>query len=365
MRPLIWSPLRSQFYADNGVELFVNGNFETAGGPPPVGWTAFQTTATRELGTRPGGLGSWVGRAAYDGANANGLIYQVLATVGRRYHASGWLQGINGAVPFIIDNGSATSYWTGVAGPWQQADAVFNALGTQLRLQSTNLAATRYIEADDMSLQEQFMYTQNIGSAGNLQCGDGRTAATFPTMLTPAISLRKGMNFDGQAASNQRLVAVGQLLGTGDITVVLQSIQRTAGFASWARLVSNAVAAGFDLSLVWDGTHYHIYVTSNAFTTIFDTIFDAYMRLPTTIIVTRTAGVTGTCLYVNGKLINTGNSGVAQAGDANLTIGSYPDAGVAQRPMDAELLHASVWPFLFTPQQASLMHQRLLAELSI
>lgn len=184
-RSLIDLPLLSWYREEDASRsLLVNGDFEGGAGPPPAGWTQFQCSATRESGHRTGGSGSYVGRVSWDGANASGLIYQGAALViGCPYHMTGWAQGINTAIPEMGDNG-AGFWWTGVAGAWQSFDVTGTALSAQFRVQCANLAATRYIEADDLQVNPFIARTTNAGLlGGNLQLGDGVTPASFPTFL--------------------------------------------------------------------------------------------------------------------------------------------------------------------------------------
>ena len=223
----------------------------------------------------------------------------------------------------------------------------------------------------DLSLTSAFvdgsgkMVTSNRGSLlGTCQCGDGVTPATFPTLLGGG---RRGMSFNGIGASNQRLVCAsqGQVLGAGDMSVVFTSIQRTAGDSGWAQIITNAVAAGFVCSLFYDGANHHIYTSSNALATILDTPFDAYMRQLTTVAVVRPA-VGNTLVYVNGNLVTSGNSGAVQVGDANLTIGTYPDPGIAARPMNADLFSCRAYVgALLTPTEIRALGDRDRATLNL
>ncbi len=196
--PLLDLNFSSQYWEDQGANLLANPDFEGAAGPPPASWSVFHITGTRENGTRTGGAGSYIGRGAYDGANAIGFMYQGACTATRRYHSLGWMNSDGVAVPTWGDGAGAT-FWTGLASStWQQFDETHIAAVANIGMVSANLAAGRYINADDLFLYEQFLYTRAQGvlcqtpATSRVQLGDGRTAATFPTQLP-----NRGMSFDG------------------------------------------------------------------------------------------------------------------------------------------------------------------------
>jgi len=64
-------------------------------------------------------------------------------------------------------------------------------------------AGVNDVWVDNLSVQEQFLYTRNRGllaqtpQTSRVQLGDGRTAASFPTMLPLTVACRKGMAFNG------------------------------------------------------------------------------------------------------------------------------------------------------------------------
>lgn len=203
MNLLIELPLVSQYWDDQGSNLFANGDFEGGAGPPPASWSQFNCLFTRQSGSR-GISGSYVGRVGYDGVNAIGFGYQGACVAGRRYHGTSWMKTDGVAIP-RLSNGAGVDYWIGAASvAWQGADVIIpSAAVANLGILSANLAAGRYVDADDMTLYEQFMYTRNRGLLGQtpatsrVQVGDGRTAATFPTMLNLTQTPRKGMAFNG------------------------------------------------------------------------------------------------------------------------------------------------------------------------
>ena len=244
MQPLLDLNLTDMWWADNNVELLTNGNFEGAAGPPPAGWSLFHSVMTREAGTRTGGSGSYVGRVAYDGVNAAGIGYEAACTVGRRYHALTWMKSDGVGIPTLAD-GVGGTYWTGLASvTWQGADTILTASSANMCLMCNNLAAGRYIDADDLSLQEQFMYTRNRGLLGQtpatqrVQVGDGRTAASFPTMLNLTQSPRKGMSFDG---ANQYL-QYNTPIPSGTYTFCMLAQRGNVGASS--RLILDCRASG-------------------------------------------------------------------------------------------------------------------------
>lgn len=195
MSALLWLPLRSQFWADNGVELLTNGGFETPGGPPPTGWGSIGSVPYRTVGTRTGGTGSWMCEIGWDGVNVSGRATQSVMTAARRYHPSVWYQ-TDGVTAVTLQDGLAGISKVGVASAtWQFLDTIGVAAHARLDLMNNGaLGAGKYVRFDDASLQEQFMYTANEGSLkGKVQLGDGRTAATFPAQLAG----RRGWSFNG------------------------------------------------------------------------------------------------------------------------------------------------------------------------
>lgn len=201
--PLLDLLLSDTSWQDNSIELLTNGNFET-GGSPPTGWSASLITATTQPGTRTGGSGSYVAQLAFDGVNALGQIYEnALGATGRRFHTGGWYRtdGV-GLGRYLL--GSGTSYDLAASVPWASFDKVASCAGdTNYRLQADNLAAGRWAQYDDVSVQEQFLYTRAQGllcqtpATSRVVCGDGRTAATFPGQLGVAQGVQMGVSLNG------------------------------------------------------------------------------------------------------------------------------------------------------------------------
>lgn len=206
MSALIWLPMRSQYWADNDVELMANGTFEGAAGPPPASWNALNVAGTREAGARTGGTGSYVGRSTYNGS-ASGGFWQISSAVGRRVHQRGWARadGATTSRPYVID-GIGNAPWTGAASStWQNYDVTFiNGAGVAY-LYAQLLQPGGWVEYDDNSYIEQFMYTENLGSLKDkVQLGDGRTAATFPVFLS-TLGGKRGFNTAPAGVNNVML----------------------------------------------------------------------------------------------------------------------------------------------------------------
>ena len=163
--------------------MLVNGDFEGAAGPPPAGWTQVNSVATRVAGTRTGGSGSFVGQIGYDGSHALGRMYQMVAISGAGYVWDAWGQGDGVANPVLLNAGGGT-LWTGTTGAWQHVVQAFTADGLGPYLAGKNLAAGNVVQWDDAQLVPQLNVTRNQGLLqGTVQCGDGLTPATLPTMI--------------------------------------------------------------------------------------------------------------------------------------------------------------------------------------
>jgi len=132
----------------------VNGDFEGAASPEPVGWSFWFTSFTRQPGTRTGGLGSYVGRIAYDGLHYYGGIFQNVLEEGKSYRLQAWVRGDSSETSFLqidIDDGTIYSDET-LGKDWQFIDVTFfNPSDTIITIFCQNLAAfSRYIELDDI-----------------------------------------------------------------------------------------------------------------------------------------------------------------------------------------------------------------------
>lgn len=197
--PLISLKLAGSYWADQGANLLVNGDFETAGGPPPTGWGSIGSVPYRTAGARPGSSGAWMCEIGWDGVNISGRATQNAFVVGRRYHPFGWYQ-TDGTIAITAQDGLGGITIVGPASAaWVRADGVGVAAHARFDLMNNgNLAAGKYVRFDDWIVYEQFMYTPNAGIlGGRVQIGDGRTSTTFPTQLGRAEGVNGGMRFDG------------------------------------------------------------------------------------------------------------------------------------------------------------------------
>lgn len=180
------------------ADPLVNGNFEGAAGPPPNGWTAWHGTATREAGTRTGGGGSFVGQLAYDGANAGGMMYEVVLTANNTYVLNGWVRSVDGVSIPIVDTNVGGLAWNGTnSTSWQQIPTTtFTTLGTQFRLRCENLAAGRAVQFDDITItpRNTSQFTDLTGNGRHLLQA---TAASQP--LWVASGAGGVLRFDGVA----------------------------------------------------------------------------------------------------------------------------------------------------------------------
>jgi hypothetical protein len=199
MPPIIDLKMQGWTYVEDASRspLF-NGSFEGAVGP--AGWSAFNAAISREAGTRTGGSGSYVGRNAYNGAAAIGLMYQSVCVVGVPYRSAGWMRTDPGGIAIHrLASGGGVTYWAGSASAaWESYDVNFTAAAVNFCVQCDNLAAGRYVEADDLILNPYIARTNNSGSlGGRLDLGDGLTAASSPSQLGRLQCVNGGMGFNG------------------------------------------------------------------------------------------------------------------------------------------------------------------------
>ncbi len=190
MSSLIWLPLRSMFWANNGIELVANNTFSAVNWAGAgyawnaVGWTKTSPdTAANHV--EPGPSGSGI-RIVSDGAYVG--VSQVTTVINRRYHfIQDTLSVASGSLRLV---GGPTAMLMVISAPGR-SEQTFIADGTTLSV-LRNVACDAVLTS--VSIQEQFMYTANAGGLhGKVQCGDGRTAVTFPTKLPGS----RGFSFDG------------------------------------------------------------------------------------------------------------------------------------------------------------------------
>lgn len=224
--PLLDIPMASQFWDNQGANLLSNPGFES-GGDPPASWTQLNCLATTQTVARPGATGTKVGQVGYDGVNASGRIYQAAAgaAAGRRYYVQAWGRTDGVGTGRIVPDGSPISLAISASTSWQLQGAPFVAVGANLNLFGDNLAAGRYAQFDDVEFYEQFLYTRNRGLLGTtpatsrVQCGDGRTAATFPTMANLNTTPRQGFT---TAAGQYVLSTIPLASGTYTVSMLVQ-----------------------------------------------------------------------------------------------------------------------------------------------
>lgn len=189
-KALVYLPLKSWYYKENGTQLLTDGDMEAVG---VTAWTAFNCNLTKETGTRTGGTGTKVLRLTSTGVSA--AAYQSASvTVGKTYRITGWARSVDGVgQPYLDWVGGAASWIGTVSTSWQYFDCMLPAEpsgGVALR----NFGgAGSAVEYDDVKTELCIAQTKNIGSLGGYALlGDGSTTTTFPTQKTP-----HGMSFDG------------------------------------------------------------------------------------------------------------------------------------------------------------------------
>ena len=182
-------PLYDMYWNDNGTELLVDGSMEAAG---VAAWIASHVTPTKDTTTPHAGAQCL--KLSYLDA-VNGYVAQTPMTIGRTYHATGFGAGDGTSFPRVLDFGGPR-LWDGTTSTdWQPFDIRYVTANVAIGYYGITLSAGHYARFDDLSLQEQFMYTANRGVlGGKVQVGDGRTVGTFPTMLNTTKTPRKGVN---------------------------------------------------------------------------------------------------------------------------------------------------------------------------
>lgn len=326
---LIDLPLYDMYWADQGSNLLTNGDFEGAAGPPPTGWTEGSCTATRQAGTRTNGTGSYVGQAAYL-ATATGGMSQNILTSGRRYRFSMWGYSDGTAVPGIYHSGTGWP-WYGVASAgWQYSgELILNAAATDFRLWSAAQAPGTKVQFDDAVVYEQFMYTANRGVlGGKVQVGDGRTAASFPTMLNPTKTPRKGMSFDGGD-----YLIYPNVLANGTYTACFLAMRTTPG--AFTGYLIDARAGGGTGYMYWDGA--------------------ALASSSGTLYVNDTA----TTAMSYGQLSFVACSGITLNATTNIVFAAH---NTLVGPWYGNIFGVQLYPGTLTPRQLSDVRQRMLSE---
>ena len=337
MKPLIFLPMRDLFRVESSTSILTNGDFEGAAGP--AGWSGLNVAISRQSGTRTGGTGLYVGQALYNGTATAGL-YQTTGVTGCPYHWVGWARadGSTTSKPFIID-GIGNTFWTGTASnTWQSFDVIIPNANTNMYLWGMLLTAGGYVQYDDVFAYPLKSYTRNLGSAGDILVGDGITPATMPTQLTPSMNVRRGMAF----TNIQTLKIPEGMITNGTYTVAL-CLNRTTTLTNRVFLFD---ARGTDGST---GTGYLLTNTGtpSVLTTSSGTVY---------------VNAQATTTWDFGKISTIIVSGITlNAPDYMRLPGSF--AGIES--LNGNLYQAAIFPGTFTPQQVSMMHERLMSEVSI
>ena len=187
--PLLDLHMTSFATIPNGVQLLADGNMEAAGVAAWIPGTAGVVPSKETVPAPHSGT-------QYLRLNCNGLgnpfVYQSVCTIGNTYRVTGWARG-DGVV-------TQPNVWQGrdlftgtISTAWQYFDVTFvAAASTQIRFYGRNVAGN-FADYDDITVELCPASTRNLGSLGGVALlGDGVTAATMPTQLSP-----HGMSFDG------------------------------------------------------------------------------------------------------------------------------------------------------------------------
>jgi len=201
------------------------------------------------------------------------------------------------------------------------------------------------------------MVTPNLGSASStVLVGDGTTAARMPALVSPSVNLRHGMT----CPTNLRYLR-GTIPALGsDGTLVCQWIfpdTQAAASASIMQIGTGVIGAGEVLLYVVYGTKTLYGFWGGVAGPVTAAVFMAGLH---TLMLSSAAGLAS--LYWDGRLV--AGPGAIAAPVTATDWCAMGDPVVAYDTTAGIMAHASVWPFGFTGQQASIMHQRLTKDLS-
>jgi hypothetical protein len=202
--------------------------------------------------------------------------------------------------------------------------------------------------------------TANVGSAGpTLQLGDGSTSATFPTMITPASSVRRGVNTGATSRGINHLTLPA--LGSNGSVVVQASLSPAS--LSLAQTLPMAIGglAGFGYATGWMMSQYQNqlrgYWGSAGITT------SSAVLTPGVHTFAMTNDGSLVTLYMDGAVVGTPTAPGGSATNVGCGIGGVLNAAF-NGLQNSAIYHASIWSASMTRQQMRVLHERLMSELS-
>ena len=357
MRPLIWLPLRDVYRVED-VNVLVNGGFETAGGPPPTGWSQASLLATRIAGQRTGGAGSWICQCDWDTVNASGYIGQVAAcAVGCPYHITGWYKSTGAVTGQLYAGLSPVTIPSSAV--WAPIDGIVTCTTNSAALvYSIGLGAGKAMQWDDLSYRPFKAYTKNLGSSGDVFVGNGLASITMPTMLTPNVNVRRGM---AVGSAQYLTAAIPALNNDGAVMAVVQLTPAAAA--------AGAVVAQIGVGTTWWANglflwyqaapgRWQAYWGGSGSSIVGPTISGVGLH---TVCVSCIGGQVS--LYVDGKLAAGPTAAAGAVTKTDLSL--FGDPGGSYPSLLSNAHEVCVSPTGFTAQQAAMLSERMLSEVSI
>lgn len=363
-RPLIDLPLRSSYYKETGTQLLVDGDMEAA---DTSAYSVSNVTATKEAGFS----GGQCLRLAYDGSHTSGGATQSTIVAGKRYHVTGQcrVSAAGGVYPAIIAAG-AFQFAGATALGTQEIDFIFtNSSGTSISFSAYSLDTGRYVEYDNLRVELLENLTENTGTlGGTAKLGDGSTTTTLPTQVYP-----HGWSFDG---GDYGIVNGSESLFT-DVTPFTWIFK----FKSALNANPQYIFGNLDASQGYKGVEcyvapatatVHLQMLSTGYTNVSVPIpLSASAPFDGDIIITHdgTHVPGGMKIYINGVLgtqsvVNQTLSGSAANGMRFLVGARWTNSSSIQTALPSGFIMRRLitLPFVVTPQQASILHNKLVKE---
>lgn len=347
LNPLIDLPLRSWYHKENGQELLVDGDMEAA---DTTAWSAAGVDTAKVAGTRPDGTGSQVMRVTRTGST--GCAFQNVAATGKKYKITGWARSVDGiALPHIFFP-LGQIIWQGTASTSWQYFAVEAIAGNITMGLYAGASIGNVAEYDDISVQLMEAYTINKGSLGGAaKLGDGSTLAKFPTQLSP-----HGMFFDGN-----------DYIDVTDLDWSTLSAFSVCGYVREVNLDGDRVifsgnsATKSPMFRVGSGGNL-IAFWSNA--SLAPTNYTPFGRKRSfTYLVTFDNATKTVAVYIDGRSFGPPRVmvGGLDTSSNNLRIGARAETNC----LVGKQSQVKVYPYVLTPLQAKLLHNKLIKELQI
>lgn len=198
--------------------------------------------------------------------------------------------------------------------------------------------------------------TQNVGTlAGTAQLGDGATVGTFPTQLSPAsANVSRGMRFDGGDWL--------QHAGVGNVTdVALVACGKFTKSGGFPGIMGHVVAGTIGVALDMTGATGRVTFYSAGATQFITGTRDVADGQVHSIVGTYRSSTGIASLYVDGVLDTSAAKTASTADGGVFYVGR---GAVTNTPITASLLYASVFGYALSGQQAAILHQSFMKDLS-